>query len=80
MKATMNLHEQLENIKTQEGFTAFLIELQNDFKTNQKDWENWTIDSYLESIASCIKDNNWNPDDLDWKFLSKIFLSGKSYE
>lgn len=76
----MKLHEQLENIKTQEDFIAFLIELQKDFKENKEDWENWTIDDYLESIAACIKDNKWNPEALDWKFLAKIFLGGKSYE
>lgn len=76
----MNLHERLEKIKNREDFIAFVVEMQKDFKENQKDWENWTIDSYLEATVRCLEDNNWNPEGTDWKFLAKVFLGGKHYE
>ncbi len=76
----MNLYDQLENIKTQDDFTTFLIELQKDFKKNKDDWQNWTIDNYIESIAACLNDSNLKSENIDWKFLANIFLSGKYYE
>ena len=39
------------------NFSDFLLEPLKDFKLNKYMWENRTIDTYLESIANCLKDN-----------------------
>lgn len=47
-----NLKEQIEKISDKESFLAFLNELIFDFRKNPKEWENSTIDLYLEAMLS----------------------------
>jgi len=47
--------EQLvENIKTRQDLVEFLEVLIADYKANSEDWENVTLENYLEAMASWI--------------------------
>ena len=78
--------KQIEGILSKEEFLAFLQMLIDDFRRNPSEWENTTIDLYLEAILSWVEDyssSDWN--DIDWNNISystmaKILYMGKIYE
>ncbi len=81
-----NLKEQIEKISDKESFLAFLNELIFDFRKNPKEWENSTIDLYLEAMLSWIEDYSsceynhidWNH--MDYSAIAMILYMGKIYE
>ena len=81
----MTVFDQIENVSDIDSFVQFLNSLASDYKDNHDEWQNWSIDDYLESIAAWIKD--WEEshgkdefEHLDFKELAKIFYVGKTYE
>ncbi|MEY4783262.1 MAG: hypothetical protein RIR41_1197 [Pseudomonadota bacterium] len=40
------------NIRTRQNLARFIRELANDFRSNPDDWENDTLDSFLEALAA----------------------------
>ena len=81
-----NLKEQIEKISDKESFLAFLNELIFDFRKNPKEWENSTIDLYLEAMLSWVEDYSsceynhidWNH--IDYSAIAMILYMGKIYE
>lgn len=84
----MSVHEEIRTVKTKEDFINFLGKLATDKKNNPVEWENKTIENYLESIQSWIEDmdgyyenNNIEvPKNIDWNFFATVFYVGKIYE
>ncbi|GED17835.1 hypothetical protein [Aneurinibacillus migulanus] len=84
----MEFYEKTEQVTTKNQFLEFLNLLNKDFKLNVDEWENKSIDNYLEAIESWIeemegyyKNNNLPvPNNIDWNFLATIFYVGKIYE
>ncbi|MBC2582957.1 hypothetical protein [Clostridium sp. DJ247] len=84
----MSVHEEIKTVKTKEDFINFLGKLATDKKNNPVEWENKTIENYLESIQSWIEDmegyyenNNIEvPKNIDWNFFATVFYVGKIYE
>ena len=81
-----NIHKQIEKIKSNDDFLAFLNQLSKDFRENSDEWENKTAGKYIEAMASWIEDysacpnNDIDWDSLDYKTLAKILYMGKIYE
>jgi len=75
-----------ETIHSKEDFMRFLSKLQEDSKINSQNWENITIDSYLESVLSWVSEFDFPPDSKiswqqpSWALISLLFYSGKIYE
>ena len=84
----MNLFLEPNDIKSKEEFISFLLKMQEDKNNNDSEWENKSIESYLEAIASWVEDmdgyySNMNlskPKDIDWSFIATLFYVGKIYE
>lgn len=81
----MAVFDQIEKVTDTESFALFLNALAQDYKDNHDEWQNWSVDDYLESIAAWIKDSsdshgNDEFEQLDFKELAKIFYVGKIYE
>lgn len=87
----MNLDEQLarlnaNEIKTRQDFVEFLESLEHDFTVNGVEWENNTIDGYLESIRAWLNDysrkhsNEAKWESPDWSLVASLFYVGKIYE
>lgn len=59
-----------------------------DVRDNPKEWENSTLDSFLEATAACIEDieglyANMNvefSEQSTWKLFAEILISAKYYE
>ena len=84
----MEIYEKIEQVTTKDEFLEFLIMLSKDFKLNVDEWENKSINYYLEAIESWIEDMEGYymnsglpvPNNIDWNFLATIFYVGKIYE
>jgi hypothetical protein len=84
----MSIYLEIKNVKTKEDFIKFLGMLAEDKKSNIEEWENKSIEDYLESIKSWIEDmegyyknnNIQAPKNIDWNFIANILYVGKIYE
>lgn len=78
----------MNKINSREDFLVFMRLLKKDFKNNPSEWENNTLELYLEGIESWIEDmdgyyinaNLLKPENIDWQFLANVFMSAKIYE
>ena len=84
----MNTYSELNAIKSKDEFVSFLLKMKEDKIYYDSEWENKSIESYLEAIASWTEDmdgyfSNMNlnpPKDIDWAFIAMLFYVGKIYE
>ncbi|SDD43839.1 DUF7660 family protein [Niabella drilacis] len=83
-----NLIKKVENLNTKEDFIAFLELLIQDLRNNPNEWENKSLESYLEAAASWTEDmdgyyqnNNLPiPQNVNWKVFANILVAAKMYE
>ena len=93
----MDLYEILEEVKDKESFLKFVDALiedrkqasyseklrASDYQLSSDDWQSVTIESYLESASSWLRDYQWkdrNPDEMSWKRIAVFLYCGKIYE
>ncbi|SDZ23446.1 hypothetical protein [Thermoactinomyces sp. DSM 45892] len=84
----MSLVDEAKNVKTREDFYQFSIHLAEDFKNNQRDWENLSINDYLLALGAWVKDMDGYyknqgiplPEEMDWSFFATVLLAAKVYE
>lgn len=86
------MNEDAGAINSKEGLVRFLRELSEDSVANKDEWENWTLEHYLESISAFLNDDGLNapykfdglPERVDenqnWSLIARLFLAGKYYE
>ncbi len=48
----MDIYELANDVDSKEKLVEFLFYLQKDFKENREDWENITLEDYLESMEA----------------------------
>jgi hypothetical protein len=83
-----SLNDQAEAIKTRGEFVAFVHELRQNLQSTPSEWENLSLDDYLEALAAWVEDcdgfyanrGEAVPRDLNWKFLGEALLAAKFYE
>jgi len=84
----MELPEQVKHIKTRADFVAFIHSLLRDFRERPEQWENVSLEAYLEAIAAWVQDMDGYylkggekvPKHPTWKNLGEILLAARSYE
>jgi hypothetical protein len=84
----MKLREQAGNIQTRDDLALFIQHLIQDFRTCPEQWENTTLDSYLEAVATWIKDmdgyyrnrGETAPKHPTWRHMGEILLAARIYE
>ncbi len=71
-----------KDVKTREDLIKYLKYLEKDFIENSdKEWQNVTIDTYIECIAAWLKNNDKiKGDKLSWEDVAGLFFTGKVYE
>jgi hypothetical protein len=82
------LIKKMENLNSQEDFLGFLELLIQDLRNNPDEWENKSLESYLEAASSWTKDmhgyyqnNNLPiPQNVNWKVFANILIAAKMYE
>ena len=83
-----NFNEIVNSISTKEDFLNFMNLLIGDLKSNPEDWENSSLESYLEAIESWTDDmdgyylntNQPIPTNVNWKVFADILIAAKMYE
>lgn len=78
----------MDTIKTKDDFINFVHSLQDELKAKPTEWENRTLDSYLEAIASWTEDmDNYYvntgkpvPKDVNWSVFADILKAASMYE
>lgn len=74
---------------TKKEFTQFIDNLRADFIENKEQWENKTIEDYLEAVSRYIEDidgyyKNTNQEidleKVDWKVFADILKGSSMYE
>jgi hypothetical protein len=84
----INLKEAVQNIKNRNDLACFIKLLLDDFKNNENEWENVTLERYLESMSAWLVDSDGLSSNLgkelpkqpDWNTIGEILLAAKYYE
>ena len=76
----------IEGISCKEDFLSFLAQLAADFQASPQEWENRTVDQYLEAVQSWVEDFSTSEyNDVDWSrveysIMARILYMGTLYE
>lgn len=84
----MELHERVNKIKTRQDLSEFVGALRGDLAANPDQWENPTLDRFLEAMKFWIEGmenyykNTGQPlaDPPNWKTFGDILMAAKMYE
>jgi hypothetical protein len=84
----MDLRERLESVQTREDLAWFALALREDFLSNEAEWENPTVDRFLEAFAAwCIDMPGYflnraepQPDQPDWQLIARLLMAASTYE
>ena len=85
----INLENIQRTIESKEDFEIFLKTFFEDFKKNPSDWENKTLEDFIEAMLAYTEDlegfyqNMKLPFDKkkpSWKDFAQILLGAKAYE
>jgi len=76
----ITVNDLFEKVQDKESFFIFTTALEKDFLNNQQEWENNTINDFLESSIAWAKDTNFDIEQNTWKQFAKFLYSGKFYE
>lgn len=76
------------SINDKKDFASFVRSLSQDFKNNSQEWENDSLDSFFEAMASWIEDmdgyyiNEGLPisQNVNWKVFADALMAAKIYE
>lgn len=76
----MDIWDKCDNVRTKKDLILFIKSLRTDLKTNEKEWENITLEDYLESMEAWMTDTNLLSEKPNWKSFAEMLLSGRFYE
>ncbi|BDU51674.1 DUF7660 family protein [Haliovirga abyssi] len=79
---------EVEKIRNKKDFIEFVRQLRMDFKENKEEWENDTLENYLEAFQAAIEamDNYYInnkleiPKNVPWNIFAEILETAKYYE
>ncbi|MEH7225003.1 hypothetical protein V7112_14435 [Bacillus sp. JJ1566] len=84
----MELFEMVDNIKSREDLIKFINHLRMDLQNNRAEWENITLEDYLEAMEAWVNDMNGYylnlnqpmPKQPSWKIIATILYASSAYE
>lgn len=76
----MDIWDKCDNVRNKTDLIMFIKSLRTDLKTNEEEWENITLEDYLESMEAWMTDTNMLSEKPNWKSFTEILLSGRFYE
>lgn len=81
----MELHEQLETVRDEASFVAFVTALARDRRTNSASWQSGSIEQFLEAAVSWAEDSGMGSiqglgNATPWKKVATFLYCGKIYE
>ena len=84
----MDWYNKIENVSNKQQFLEFVNLLSTDYQKNIDEWENKSIDLFLQAIEGWMEDMEGfyensgldTPKNIVWKLLSIMLYVGKIYE
>jgi hypothetical protein len=84
----VELHEQIEQVKSKEQLADFVLALKLDLETHPLEWENPTLGRFLDAMGCWItsmdnyyKNTGQSPVEIPtWRTFGDILLASKMYE
>ena len=84
----MGLYERVENVKNRQDLIKFINHLRSDLQANKAEWENITLEDYLEAMEAWVNDmegfylntNQPVPKHPSWKNFADILYASSMYE
>ncbi|MFJ1702332.1 hypothetical protein [Kitasatospora sp. NPDC088346] len=84
----MSLPQLDDHMPDRAAFAAFVRNLREEFLQNGEEWENRTLDRFLEALASWVEDSpGWYrnfaqemPEQGDWTFFARALDAATAYE
>ena len=80
------MYQYIEKVTDKETFLRFMKMLIDDFRKNPQEWEQGSIDGYLDAMMTWIDDfskcpnNDVNWESIDYSIIARILYMGKIYE
>ena len=81
-----DMYQYIEKVTDKETFLRFMKMLIDDFRKNPQEWEQGSIDGYLDAMMTWIDDfskcpnNDVNWESIDYSIIARILYMGKIYE
>lgn len=77
-----DIYKFYNKIEDRRDFEKFLELFYEDFKENKDDWENITLDHFLESLTASNRDttDKQNLEQPTWRLFADLLLTAKVYE
>lgn len=84
----MELHEEVEQIRSRGDLVAFISRLRADYLENPAGWENSDLPAFLEAVAAWSEDlpgffenrGEKTPEEPTWRLIGMTLLAAKHYE
>lgn len=77
----MELHEQIAKVNSHQELADFVAALRHDLRTQRNEWENPTLERYLEAMEAWIRDAGQSRlKDPGWRTYAHILYAAKLYE
>ncbi|MED4229384.1 hypothetical protein [Neobacillus cucumis] len=84
----MELNKKVENVKSRADLIKFIHHLRMDLQTNKDEWENITLEDFLEAMDAWVNDiegyyvnsNQSVPKQPSWKTIADILYASSMYE
>lgn len=84
----MQLKDRVEAIQSRADLVRFLEALAEDLRSRPEDWENNTLENYLEALSSWVDDSDGYyrnrgvaiPVTPTWKNIGEMLLAATMYE
>ncbi|TRX00132.1 DUF7660 family protein [Flavobacterium gawalongense] len=74
----MDIYDKVEGINNQADFVIFLKSLKKDLKENKEDWENDSLERFLEGLYGYSMDKE--EESPTWRVFAELLLGAKVYE
>ena len=84
----MELHEEIERIETREDLVRFVDHLLEDLESNREDWENPTLELFLDGLSMQIDGmdslyrnlGKESPVKPSWRLFADMLCGAKMHE
>jgi hypothetical protein len=76
----LDIEEHLERIQNFDDFIVFLQMLREDFSVNQAEWENASLERFLEGLEAFASATESSTSGPSWKTFAKLLLGATIYE
>jgi len=77
----MNLSEMADRVASKDQLAAFVHALANDLHSHPEEWENATLETYLEALSVWLEVKGEPPPQSPrWKDIANMLIAAKIYE